>query len=218
MAGPLSQPWRQRPPGLGQWDNAPGFVDACPTCTLYHPDGRLRTEHVERLKEIARDAGHRGRVVHLALFARESWNEGIRLDPAVSRRAVTELTRELAPFRNPAFQVWNEHSERVLEHGATMRAVDPKRLVTSSPGYAGQLADGEQNAAMDYLTPHTTRGGRHWEIAPREVALLLERCRKPVVDDEPARTGRATSVARPGRTSRTAISSASTTSGRRADT
>jgi hypothetical protein len=81
----------------------------------------------------------------------------------------------------------------VLDHVKTVKGVDPKRLVTNSPGGSGVLGDRAQNEALDYLTPHTTRqtAGRPWEIAPREIAYLLSRYRKPVVDDEPARTGTA---------------------------
>ena len=56
---------------------------------------------------------------------------------------------------------------------------------------AGFLGDPPQNNALDFLTPHTSRqvSGRTWEIAPKEIAYLLARYRKPVVDDEPARNG-----------------------------
>jgi hypothetical protein len=69
--------------------------------------------------------------------------------------------------------------------------VDPHRLVTNSPGYAGDLGDLRQNRALDYLTPHTSRqnAGRPWEQAPNEIGYLLTRYSKPVVDDEPARNG-----------------------------
>lgn len=174
----------------GQWDNKRGFVDACATCTLYHPDGRLRMEPVNRLKEIARDANRVGTVINFALFARESWNEGIRLDSAAYVRAASALARELMPHRNIVFQVWNEHSAYVPSIAAAIKAVGPKRLVTNSPGYGGDLGDDAQNRLLDFLTPHTSRNAdSHWEIAPREIALLIEKYRKPVVDDEPARTG-----------------------------
>ena len=43
---------------------------------------------------------------------------------------------------------------------------------------------------MDFLSPHTSRhDDRQWEIAPKEIAYLIERYQKPVVDDEPARRG-----------------------------
>ncbi len=174
-----------------QWDNRRGFVDGCAECSLYLPDGSLRRERVAALQSIAADADREGMVIELALFSRESWNDGIRLSPEASGRAVAALARAMLPHRNVTFQIWNEHSERVLEHAKTIRAVDARRLVTNSPGYAGVLGDPAQNAAMDYLTPHTSRqnAGKHWEIAPAEIAYLLARWRKPVVDDEPARNG-----------------------------
>lgn len=174
-----------------QWDNKRGFVDACPTCTLYQPDGNLRTEHTDRLKALLTDADALGTVIELALFSQESWGENIRLGEAESDKAVAQLTRELTPWRNLVLQVWNESSHRVLDHVKTIRSVDAKRLITNSPGFSGVLGDIPQNQALDFLTPHTTRqtGGRHWEIAPKEIEYLLTRFRKPVVDDEPARNG-----------------------------
>ena len=175
----------------GQWDSGRGYADVCDTCSLYYPDGRLRADRVARLKEIVTDAEAEGMVIELVLFAQESWHAGVRLLPEAADRAVAAITRELMPHRNVTIQIWNEFSERVLDHVKTVKSVDPRRLVTNSPGGAGILGDRAQNEALDYLTPHTTRqtGGRHWEIAPREIAYLLSRYRKPVVDDEPARNG-----------------------------
>jgi hypothetical protein len=176
-----------------QWDNARGFADAARDHTLYHPDGTLRAEHVTRLKAILVDCDAEGVVVELTLFSQESWREGIRIGPAETDKAVAALARELLPFRNVTFQVWNEMAERTLDVLKVIKAADPKRLVTSSPGFAGVLGDPAHNAALDYLTPHTSRqnAGKPWELAPAEVAYLLKRYRKPVVDDEPARTGTA---------------------------
>lgn len=174
-----------------QWDNRRGFVDAAPEHTLYFPDGCLRAENVATLKAILADCDREGMVVELTLFSHESLQNNIRLGPAESDRAVTALAKELSPFRNLTFQVWNEHSERVLELVRALRAADPKRLVTNSPGFAGDLGDPAQNEALDYLTPHTSRqgSGRHWELAPQQIASLLKQYHKPVVDDEPARNG-----------------------------
>lgn len=145
---------------------------------------------MERLKQIAADADRLGMVIELALFSQESRHAGMRLGPQEADRAVSTLARELLSHRNVTFQIWNEFSERVLDHFKTINSVDPKRLVTNSPGGSGSLGDREQNEALAYVTPHTTRrGGNHWEIAPREIACLLKRYRKPVVDDEPARNG-----------------------------
>jgi hypothetical protein len=119
--------------------------------------------------------------------------DGIRLSPEASDKAVAALTKELKPHRNLTFQVWNENAERVPEAVKIVRAGAPKRLVTNSPGTSGVLGDPKENALLDYLTPHTSRqgAGRPWEIAPLEIAYLLKRFRKPVVDDEPARNGTA---------------------------
>jgi hypothetical protein len=175
-----------------QWDNARGFVDAGAGSTMYHPDGRLREEHLRTLKAILADTAPSGIVIELALFSHESYREDIRLGVEESMRAVKALTEELRPYRNLTFQIWNEHTDdQVLPLVRLIKSLDPLRLVTNSPGFAGFLGDPPENTALDYLTPHTSRqgAGRPWEIAPREIAYLLQRYRKPVVDDEPARNG-----------------------------
>lgn len=177
----------------GQWDNDRKFVDSSPTTTLYQPDGSLRPEHLTTLKALAADADEVGMVIELALFSQESYYSNIRLDSLQSTRAVATLTRELQPYRNVVFQIWNELSVRVIPHLQTIKSIDPKRLVTNSPGVSGILGDRRQNEALDFLTPHTVRqyAGRHWEVAASEIEYLLKRYKKPVVDDEPARNGTA---------------------------
>jgi len=175
-----------------QWDNKRGFVDACPECSLYFPDGRLRPERLGALKEVCADARAGGLVIQFVLFSQESWRENVRLDRTASVNAVAALAREMLPHRNVVFQIWNEMDDNTMEYVKTIRSIDPKRLVTNSPGFAGVLAGAAgENEALDFLTPHTSRqgAGRHWEIAPKEIAYLLARYRKPVVDDEPARNG-----------------------------
>jgi hypothetical protein len=175
-----------------QWDSARGFVDAGPQSTLYRPDGQLREAPLATLKALLTDADQAGMVVELVLFSHESYRENIRLGPGADTRAATALTRALQPWRNVVFQIWNEHhDERVLPLVQTIRELDPKRLVTSSPGFAGVLGPKDLNDALDLLTPHTSRQGRGktWELAPREIAQLLREYNKPVVDDEPARNG-----------------------------
>lgn len=174
-----------------QWDNGRTFVDVGPDKTLYHPDGRIRDEHMRTLKAIIADADEMGVVVQVVLFSQESWFKDIRLAPAAMDAAVAAVTRELQPHRNVIIQIWNELSERVLESVKIVKAIDPSRIVTNSPGISGFLGDPPQNNALDYLTPHTSRQyvGRTWEVAPSEVEYLLRRYRKPVVDDEPARNG-----------------------------
>jgi len=174
-----------------QWAGRP-YVDASPESIVYNPDGTLRAHHLATLKAILHEADEAGMVIELVLFAHESWFAGIRLDRAASERAVAALTRELLPYRNVTFQIWNELSERVLDYVKIVRANDPARLITNAPGNAGDLGDQAQNDAVDYLTPHTTRQrARHWEIVPREIAYLIATYKKPVVDDEPARNGTA---------------------------
>ncbi|HYF35406.1 MAG TPA: hypothetical protein VD994_08970 [Prosthecobacter sp.] len=175
-----------------QWDNGRGFVDAGPESTLYEKDGRLRAGPLERLKEILTSCREQGMCVEVVLFAQESFGENIRLGEPADAKAVSALTRELLPFRNAAFQIWNEHTDaRVLPLARVIREIDPKRLVTNSPGYAGVMGSDEENAALDYLTPHTSRHGKepHWERAPRQLEELVKKFGKPVVDDEPARNG-----------------------------
>ncbi len=175
-----------------QWDNKRGFVDACPECSLYFPDGRLRTENVERLKRILTDADREGMAIELTLFSQESWRDGIKLTPEAADRAIASLTQELSGFRNVTFQVWNEFSELVPEHVKTIKANDPKRLVTNSPGGGGTIiGEPAQQRVLDYLSPHTSRQtiGKTWLVAPAEIRYLVERYGKPVVDDEPARNG-----------------------------
>jgi len=177
-----------------QWDNGRGFVDAAPAATMYERDGALRPQPLATLKAILADADKLGVCVEVVFFAHESFRENIRLGEPADERAVAALTRELRPYRNAAFQIWNEHSDaRVLPLVKVIRALDPKRLVTNSPGFSGALGSDEENAALDFLTPHTARQGkgRHWEIAPRELEGLLKKFNKPVVDDEPARNGTA---------------------------
>ncbi len=173
-----------------QWDNKRGFVDSCPNCTLYDAEGALRPDRLATLKSILLDCDAEGMAVELVFFSQESWREGIRLGPHADR-AVRTLTRELLPYRNVIFQIWNEFSERVPDHVKTIRSLDPTRLVTNSPGGASALGDPSQNHLLDLLTPHTTRqsGGQPWRVAPEEIRMLLARYRKPVIDDEPARTG-----------------------------
>ncbi len=74
----------------------------------------------------------------------------------------------------------------------------PNRLVSNSPsvsdnpGITSSFGEDKNNRALDYLTPHTIRQAgvdKHWEVAPLEIGYLIERYRKPVVDDEPARNG-----------------------------
>jgi len=173
-----------------QWDNGRGFVDSGKDKTMYEPDGKLDPEHLARLKRILEDADSEGTVILLVLFSRESWNEKIRLSDSASEKAIAALARALRPYRNLIFQVWNEFNYRTIDYCKVIKSVDSERIVTNSPGYAGDLGSPEENRVLDYLSPHTTRDdNRHWEVAEKEVDYLLRKYGKPVVDDEPARKG-----------------------------
>ena len=171
---------------FGQWDCGKGWVDALPTSTLYEPDGCLRQEPLGRLKGIAQAADAHDMVIELSIFG---YHSNVRLSRASRAAALQELTPEMTPYRNLIFQIWNEDSEDVLGHLETIKAIDPERLVTNSPGFADNLGDEAQNSALYLLTPHTVRRGEFWVEAPKQIAMLLEQYGKPVVDDEPARAG-----------------------------
>jgi hypothetical protein len=169
---------------FSQWDQKNPWVDVCPDCTLFQRDGTLREKSMARLKEILADADALGMVVELEVFQHQSWREGNlgATDEArakAAERALPLLTRELLPYRNLTFQLYGEMTFKTPEYTKLVKASDPKRLVTNSPGGSGVLGTRQENEALDYLTPHTTRqtGGRHWEIAPREFDYLLSRYR-----------------------------------------
>jgi hypothetical protein len=173
-----------------QWDNGTGFVDSGPTQTIYNQDGSLKPELVALMKQILKDADKQGMVILFVLFARESWNANIRLSDQASETAIKNITKELLPNRNMAFQVWNEFNYRTIDYFNIIKQIDPARLVTNSPGYGGDLGTDEENRKMDFLSPHTSRtDDRHWEVAAIEIGQLIQKFRKPVVDDEPARRG-----------------------------
>lgn len=173
-----------------QWDNNRGFVDGGEGKTIFEDDGTIKPEQLERIKSIIKDADAKEMIILLVLFSRESWNQNLRLSDQASDNSMAILTKELKPFGNVVFQIWNEFDYRTVDYYKIVKSVDPQRLVTNSPGYAGFLGSVKENITLDYLSPHTSRKtNRHWEIAPKEIAYLIEKYKKPVVDDEPARRG-----------------------------
>jgi hypothetical protein len=152
---------------------------------LYEPKGEVASEPLARLKRLLTIADELRMAVELALFTH------YLVYPVRTRDGyVARITRELQPWRNCIFQVWNEYDDHTLHHLDEIKRIDPERLVTNSPGGAGVLGEEEHNRALDLLTPHTTRhNAPFWEVAPEEIATLIERYDKPVIDDEPARTG-----------------------------
>lgn len=173
-----------------QWDNDRGFIDGGEGKTVFKEDGSVKPEYLDRIKAIAQDADEKGMVILLVFFSRESWNQNLRLSDEASEMGVSILARELKPFRNVIFQIWNEFDYRTVDYFKVVKSIDKERLVTNSPGYAGVLGSVRENITLDFLSPHTTRKtDRHWEIAPEEISYLLAKYQKPVVDDEPARRG-----------------------------
>jgi hypothetical protein len=110
----------------------------------------------------------------------------------VLERGARAVAERLVPYRNAIVQLWNEDSTAWERLHRAVKAADPVRLVTSSPGFSSVLGTDEHNRAMDVLTPHTVRRSAErpfWEVAPEQVGGLIERFGKPVIDDEPARSG-----------------------------
>jgi hypothetical protein len=176
-----------------QWDFSPPrtFVDVGPSTTMYTEDGALVAESTQRLADLLTAANNLDMVIEVVAFSHEKIPGEENLPVSKQEDAIKALTTFLRPYRNALLQIWNEDSTNVLRHAEIVKAVDPDRLVTNSPGFAGDLGDEAQNRMMDVLTPHTVRrqAERFWEVAPQQIAELLETYEKPVIDDEPARTG-----------------------------
>lgn len=172
----------------GQWDcSDEKFVDSGSEQSLYRKDARLRPEVLERLTTLLEQAGEIGMVVELTTFSPESKT---RFSLPLQDKALISVAHTLLPYRNLFIQIWNENSEAVDRHYRTIKTVDPDRLVTNCPGWAGEMGDHQRNLLLDFLTPHTSRDAEaFWKVAPREIEALIRQFDKPVVDDEPARTG-----------------------------
>jgi hypothetical protein len=173
-----------------QWDfTAPRiFVDVAPERSMYNAEGEVQVAPLSTLTRIIEMMDSLGMVIEVTLFSHEKQPN---LPVEAQERAARGMAERLRPYRNLILQIWNEDSTEVLRFFEAIKAVDPERIVTNSPGFAGELGDEAQNRALDLLTPHTARTGvdRFWEVAPQQIATLLERYGKPVIDDEPARNG-----------------------------
>jgi hypothetical protein len=181
-----------------QWDFPPprNFIDVAPGCTLYTDLGEIRDEPFSRLEALVKAADGLGMVIEVVMFSQE--RQPWFLPVSASERAVRDLTSMLRPFGNVILQIWNECSADVLRYARIAKEVDPDRLVTNSPGFfstAGVRFDHVGEPAdcrfLDVLTPHTVRGDVQlfWRCAPQQIVYLLETYGKPVIDDEPARSG-----------------------------
>jgi hypothetical protein len=174
-----------------QWDFAPprNFIDTAPDHSLYTDAGDLRAAHVQTLLDLCAAADALGMVLEVTLFSHEKRPQ---LPEDVLERGARAVAERLVPYRNAIVQLWNEDSTAWERLHRAVKAVDPARLVTSSPGFSSVLGTDEHNRAMDLLTPHTVRRSAErpfWEVAPEQVRGLIERFGKPVIDDEPARSG-----------------------------
>lgn len=174
-----------------QWDYAAprSFVDVGPGQTLYTEEGAVRDAPFDRLAALLTAADASAMVIEVTLFSHEKQPN---LPVASLERAAREMAERLRPYRHVLLQVWNEDSTEVLRLYDAAKTADPERLITNSPGGSNVLGDEAQNRRLDLLTPHTARRnkeGPFWEVAPRQIAGLLEQYGKPVIDDEPARNG-----------------------------
>jgi hypothetical protein len=173
-----------------QWDFEPPFtfVDLSPDHTMYTAEGDVRDDHFQTLVYIIEAADSLDMVVEVTLFSQE---KRPNLPIQVQERGARSMAQRLLPYRNVILQIWNEKAVEVPRYYAAIKAIDPERIVTNSPGGSSVLGDEEHNRLLDLLTPHTVRRGvdNFWEVAPRQIASLMEQYEKPVIDDEPARTG-----------------------------
>ena len=175
-----------------------GWIDEGPEHSLYcYPEKRRRDVNYEpenpkldpdildRLRRLLTSAADLDMVIELCLFSHylaypvNTRDDFIRL-----------IIREIRPYRNILLQIWNEFDRTVLRHYELIKSIDPDRVVTNAPGGSGVMGTHVDNQVLDVLTPHTSRvAGRFYEEAPVQILRLIERYGKPVVDDEPARTG-----------------------------
>lgn len=170
-----------------EWNNSLGFIDACDSCIIYNRDGSLRPFYFDRLKSLLDASASLDMVIEYVFFSSES--KGNKLNDEAANRAIQNITRELIDYRNLVFQIWNEHDYRVADYYKIIKQIDSDRLVSNSPGGGGTLGSDEHNELLDFLTPHTSRHGKHWEKVGEEIGGLIKKFNKPVVDDEPARSG-----------------------------
>lgn len=173
-----------------QWDFAEPFTfaDVAPGNSLFDNEGRLRAVFVSRLSKLVEATTYRGMVLELTLFSQE---RRPNLPVPALADAAANVALALRGADNVLLQVWNECSVGISEIVEVVRRIDPSRLVTSSPGFSGDLGDDEHNRILDVLTPHTIRQppARFWVDAPAQVKMLIQNYGKPVIDDEPARSG-----------------------------
>lgn len=175
-----------------QWNFGPPrelWVDTAPHSTMYTDQGEIREGSFERLRSLIMAADSLDMVVEVVLFSHEKQPN---FPVEILEKAAGLMAERLKPYGNILLEIWNEDSTEVLRLFRKIKEVDPDRITTNAPGLPGVLGDDEQNYMLDVLTPHTIRGAARrcfWEEAAAQIEYLLKRFRKPVIDDEPARTG-----------------------------
>lgn len=175
------------------------FVDSSSEACLFTYRGDIKPLYADRLQRLMEMADERDMVIETVAFSQEKFalkppekdNFPDEIIPTQEKQ-VAALAKLLLPYRNNIFQIWNEASYEVMRYFCIVKSIDPEKIVTNSPGFSSNLGDDRQNRVLDLLTPHTCRfddTGAFWEIAPKEIAWLMEKYQKPVIDDEPARGG-----------------------------
>ncbi len=175
-----------------QWDlkgDIAHFIDVTSNTTMYSSEGSICGDSFQKLTGLLEQLNERDMAAEVVLFSNE---KGDNLPLWAMERAAWEMAAGLIPYRNVILQIWNEKSVEVKRFYDTIKFVDPLRIVTNSPGVESLFTgDDDHNVMMDILTPHTTRNRESpfYRVAPLQVEFLLEKYKKPVIDDEPARNG-----------------------------
>lgn len=185
-----------------QWDFGPPscrWVDVEQTHTMYTPDGGIREDSFEKLVKLIETADRHKMVVEVVLFSQE---KNPNLPIPIQEKLAGNMAERLMPYRNIIMQIWNEKSIEVARYCRKIKSIDPNRLVSNSFAYdiddpiapdviRYDKQDEEATWLLDILTPHTVRRGvqEFWEYAAEQIQYLQRKYNKPIIDDEPARTG-----------------------------
>lgn len=179
-----------------QWDlkaKVKTFIDVDPDHTMYTLEGEIKDKYFTRLTELLEDADKLDMVLEVALFSVERYEHPISDFPLwAHERAAVAMAKRLKPYRNLILQIWNENSLEVKRLYEAIKWEDYPRIVANSPHYRDSVFRGthEHNDLVDILTPHTVRHHDEWyKLGPLELEILLEKYKKPIIDDEPARCG-----------------------------
>lgn len=156
---------------------------------MYTDEGEIRKDSFAKLATLIELADGLDMLIEVVLFSHE---KRPNFPAEILEKAAGNMAEKLKPYGNILLQIWNEDSTEVFRCFRRIKEVDPDRITTSSPGSPNVLGDDEQNYMLDILTPHTIRGNAkicYWEEAACQIEYLMKRFKKPVIDDEPARTG-----------------------------